>query len=519
MQAQFNQAQSLHQAGHFQQAEALYRELLNDQPEHPLLNARLGLLLHQTQRNSGALVLLSKAIEMLPNEFELLMQGVGVATQLADHETAEKWLKKALLIKPDDIQANEQLAGVLVGNHKESEALGIAKKVIRLDPKNANGYNLKGLALSRLGDTDKGYKAFQKALRLNPGQLAVIRNLILYGKNKKEPLLEQLIPQLEERVMQKNLPAMVKMNMAYVLSMYFEKRKASEKSFRYLKLGNDTNRAGYAYQHSDTQRQFGELAKRFNQDLKTAFGNKGLTDGSAIFILGMPRSGTTLVEQVLSSHSQVEAEGEIQDLKNSVDMNGVIGVADMSHEQTVARCLKAANQYLECVRARQSASYFTDKMPYNFMLIGLIALAMPNAKIIHCTRDPLETCFSIYKQNFSGSHSYTNELRELGQYYNVYQSLMAHWNALFGEKIYALNYEKMIDNSEREIAALLEFCGLEMESKCLEFHKNKRAVRTASVAQVRQPIYRDAMKASAPYQKALQPLISVLESGEGSAFI
>jgi len=144
------------------------------------------------------------------------------------------------------------------------------------------------------------------------------------------------------------------------------------------------------------------------------------------------------------------------------------------------------------------------------MMLGLIAMALPNAKIIHCTRDSLETCYSIYKQNFSGSHAYTNDLVELGQYYTLYQSQMAHWNELFGEQVYEANYEKMVENSEQEIANLLAYCDLDVESQCLEFHKNKRAVRTASVAQVRQPIYKDAIKASTPVAKYLQPLRDVL---------
>jgi hypothetical protein len=154
-------------------------------------------------------------------------------------------------------------------------------------------------------------------------------------------------------------------------------------------------------------------------------------------------------------------------------------------------------------------------MPYNFMFLGLIALALPNAKIIHCTRDPLETCFSIYKQNFSGSHAYSTDLVGLGQYYNLYKTLMAHWQSLFGDQIFEANYERIVDDSAVEIGKLLEFCSLVKEPACFEFHKNKRVVRTASVSQVRQPIYRDSIKASTPYLEYLKPLINTLESGDG----
>ncbi|MFT7185357.1 MAG: Tfp pilus assembly protein PilF, partial [Pseudohongiellaceae bacterium] len=195
MQAQFNQAQSFHQAGNFQQAEAIYRQLLQHEARHPVISARLGALLHQTNRKAEALLFFKVAITELPAEYDLLMQGVATATQLAENELAEQWLTMAISLKPNEVLPREQLAGVLIGNHKEIDALALIKSVIKIDPSNAGAYNLKGLALSRLGETEKGYKAFQKSVKLNPGQLAVVRNLILYGKGKNEPILETLIPQ------------------------------------------------------------------------------------------------------------------------------------------------------------------------------------------------------------------------------------------------------------------------------------------------------------------------------------
>jgi Tfp pilus assembly protein PilF len=519
MQAQFNQAQSFHQAGNFQQAEAIYRQLLQHEARHPVISARLGALLHQTNRKAEALLFFKVAITELPAEYDLLMQGVATATQLAENELAEQWLTMAISLKPNEVLPREQLAGVLIGNHKEIDALALIKSVIKIDPSNAGAYNLKGLALSRLGETEKGYKAFQKSVKLNPGQLAVVRNLILYGKGKNEPILETLIPQFEQRVNQGNQPDLVQMNMAYILSMYFEKKSngqyySPEKAFRYLKIANDVSQKGKPYLHRNTQQTFAQLVEFFNERFKATFKLSGLADASPIFILGMPRSGTTLIEQILSSHSLVSAEGEISDLSQSMSIHQFIG-KDQTEMAAVSDCLATVKLYLDRVRARQSSTFFTDKMPYNFMFVGLIALALPKAKIIHCTRDPLETCFSIYKQNFSGNHAYSNDLEGLGQYYNLYKTLMSHWESLFCEQIFEANYERMVENSELEIEKLLDYCNLDSEPTCFEFHKNKRAIRTASVSQVRQPIYKDSIKASAPYLEYLKPLIEVLESGKG----
>lgn len=513
MQALFQQADIHLKKGDFPKAEALYRELLSQEPNHPLLNSRMALLLSQTQRPHEALRTISTSISALPDHPDLLNQGVSLATLVGENDQAETWLKRLIALKPNELSLKEQLTGVLIGNHKEDQALELAKQLIKLAPDNANAYNLKGLALSRLGETEKGYKAFLKALKLNPGQLAVIKNMLIYGKGKKEPLLDKLIPQLETKLETQNQAPTVQMNIAYILSMYFDKAKNPNKSFHYLKMGNDINRSNYHYSNDDTRSQFDQLMATFSAELKKAFEGQGLEDDSAIFILGMPRSGTTLVEQILSSHSLVEAEGEITDFKDSVAAYDNILSASLSAEQKVTQCVNVAKQYLSSVRQRQSATFFTDKMPYNFMFLGLIAMALPNAKIIHCTRDPLETCFSIYKQNFTGSHVYTNELTELGQYFGEYQRMMTHWQSLFPDQIYEVNYERVVADSEQEITQLLNYCGLTLEPQCFNFHKNKRAVRTASVSQVRQPIYKDALKASSPYRAQLAPLIKALELG------
>ena len=516
MQEILKQAQTFHQQGKFAEAESLYRQLQKRDPKNPLFNSRLALLLSQTQRAQEALSFISRALDALPDNPDLLSQGVAISTSLAENKLSEKWLTILLKLKPHDLALQEQLCGVLIANHQEQKALLLSKNIIKQSPSNASAYNLKGLALSRLGDVEKGYKSFQKALKLNPGQLAVIKNLLIYGKGKKEPLLDQLIPQLEQQLMTPSQAPAVKMNIAYVLSMYYEKMKNTSKSFHYLKLGNDINRSTYQYSHQQTSHQFQALMNTFSESLKAEFegegvDTKGLADSAPIFILGMPRSGTTLIEQILSSHSLVAAEGEISDLKENFEKHADILTDELPLSTKVDKCLSVAQAYLDDVRERQDARFFTDKMPYNFMLVGLIATALPNAKIIHCTRDPLETCFSVYKQNFSGSHAYTNELTELGQYFLEYKKMMAHWQGLFGAQIYEANYEKMVADSESEIANLLTFCGLDSETACFEFHKNKRAVRTASVSQVRQPIYKDALKASAPYEKQLQPLIDALK--------
>ena len=322
MQAQFSQASQFHQAGQLDKAEPIYRELLAASPNHPVLLARLAILLQQKGQPYEAIEMMAQAIELAPDEHELVKQGIAIATQASRNDLAEEWLQLAIQKEPNDVALKEQLVGVLVGNHKESDALKLVKEVLKLAPQSANAHNLKGLILSRLGETEKGYKAFQKAVSLNPGQLGAVRNLLIYGKGKKEPLLDQIIPQLERQLTVPNLPPQAKMNMAFVVSQYYEKQKNSQKMFQYLKQGNDICRTSFNYAHEQTEKRFESIRALFNEALADALKGQGIEDNSAIFILGMPRSGTTLIEQILSSHSKVESEGEIVDLEKGLCQPG-----------------------------------------------------------------------------------------------------------------------------------------------------------------------------------------------------
>lgn len=516
MQQLLQQALAAQQRRDFQQAESIYQQLLQQTDGHPAIEAHYAALLCQTRRAREALPYLKRAIDGLPDEQTVLQQGIQIASQLGEHQLALDWLRRLISRVGEQGPLLEQLAGIQIACHEEEEALKTLKKLLKLMPKNANAQNLKGLALCRLGDTEKGYKCFQKSVQANPGNLGALRNLLTYGKGRKEPLLDQVMPQLQKHLNQPGLDAQSKMNIGYILALYFDKKQPAE-SFAYLSMANSLNRQQYTYQHAATQRMFENLMDAFDASFIDAAKTLALDSPAPIFILGMPRSGTTLIEQILSSHSKVEAQGEIEDLRKSFEKEGD-GLFPPKHiDERVAAGRRVCQSYLDAVSERHSAPHFTDKMPYNFMLIGLIASLMPNAKIIHCTRDPIETCFSIYKQNFSGSHAYSNDLEELGQYFNAYQSLMAVWQQRFPGCIYTVNYEALIQSPDSEISNLLHFCGLDTEPACLAFYKNKRAVRTASVAQVRQPLYKDAMKASAPYITQLEPLRAVLDSKAGGA--
>ncbi|MCP4023091.1 MAG: sulfotransferase, partial [Desulfobacteraceae bacterium] len=242
----------------------------------------------------------------------------------------------------------------------------------------------------------------------------------------------------------------------------------------------------------------------------------GCSNKSPIFILGMPRSGTTLVEQILASHPQVFGAGELTDFSIVARQFSWEELKKGSDEIVSGKAdpfKKAGQDYINRVQKHADGEKFiTDKMPHNFVSIGFIRLFLPNAKVIHCTRDPMDTCFSIFKHLFSGqkTHKYAYNMKELGHYYNLYLDLMEHWKITLPGYIYEIKYENLVSNQKEETRKLLEFGGLPWEEACLSFHKTKRRVATASAIQVRQPIYKDSIQLWKRYEVQLEDLQKVI---------
>jgi hypothetical protein len=231
----------------------------------------------------------------------------------------------------------------------------------------------------------------------------------------------------------------------------------------------------------------------------------------------MPRSGTSLAEQILASHPDVFGAGELPVVNRMVDQLATVLDTSIPYPE----CLKyldnhtleqLASEYLEEAQLKSNDEQFiTDKMPSNFMHLGFISLMFPNARIIHCTRDPLDTCLSCYFQNFTGEHPYAYSLTSLGKFYRMYEKLMEHWSKVIPNPIFELSYEKVVVNPEQEIRSMVDFCGLEWDDKCLDFHQTKRTVATASHSQVRQKIYTSSVGKWRSYEKHLDELCSALE--------
>ncbi|MCP4023282.1 MAG: sulfotransferase, partial [Desulfobacteraceae bacterium] len=270
---------------------------------------------------------------------------------------------------------------------------------------------------------------------------------------------------------------------------------------------------------------FNKIKQVFTPDFFSIYGDCGIQDKTPVFIVGMPRSGTTLVEQILASHHLVFGAGELENLTHCVGQFSLLEISKNdpnSISENKKQLNQAGRKYLESLRAvGKEAAFITDKMPQNYLQIGFIKTILPNAKVIHCVREPMDTCFSIFKHLFPGVssqqvvHPYAYDMEELGRFYHYYNDLMAHWQRVLPGFVVDIKYENMVSNQEKETRRLLEFCGLEWDDSCLTFFKTRRKVSTASAEQVRQPIYRDSVFRWKLYEKHLVPLQKVVRNYRG----
>lgn len=522
----FAHATELHQRGDLKRAYDIYQELLKVGGANPVIDARLAKLFAQQGKVPLGLAHYRKAIAKMPDERSLREEASDLALRSGDTRFALECLSTILEKHPNDIRVREKYIGALLSDGQDEKARSAVKQALNSQKDNPTLINFKGLLLCRAGDIDKGYQLFERAIKIAPGHLGVLKNLVIYEQGRDSASLRQLMPQLERQLRASKTPSEQLAMMAHTLFVYYERRDP-DKAFPFLILCNDIKRQAFPYQHKDSYALFERIRSSFTpsfiefcrsrfERLELENEESDLCKAAPIFILGMPRTGTTLVEQILANHSKVNALGELKHLSRSFELNGA-KIFDLSLDasQRFESLMQVAKGYLSEIGHQSGNLHFTDKMPYNFMFVGMIAVLLPNAKIIHCTRDPVETCFSIYKHQFQGNHGYTNRLDEVAQYYNLYQSLMAHWQDCVGDRIYDIPYEALVNHPEDQIKALLAHCDLEEEARCYQFHKARRTVKTASAAQVREGIYRDALTAAKPFYRYLTPMIEALASGEG----
>ncbi len=485
---------------------------LSIDPHYANANNNLGAAMQRLGRLDDAIDCYRRALAAKP-DYPEAQNNLGAALRDSGHlEQAVQCFRKALEKEPEYAEAYNNLGATLQDLGRVESAMECFQAALSICSTYGDAqFNLSG-ALKRLGRLDEAAESYRKTITLDPDNAEAHRLLSMIQERVED---DEAIAAMEGLYSQAGVSDEQKMHLAFGLSKAYEAKKQYGKVFPYLRAANSIRRRSYEYSIADDKDHLGRIKEVFSARFFERLGNGGCTDRTPIFILGMPRSGTTLVEQILASHSQVFGAGELPDLENLVE--------DQCQHRFPERVLEWGGEELWHLGARYvgrvrrhstTATYITDKLPANFLFLGLIKAILPNASVIHCMRDPMDNCYSIYKHYFTGLKKYTNDLEELGRYYTYYADLMDHWRETIPEFFFDLQYEELVRDQESLTRELLDFCGLPWEPACLSFHETKRDVATASAVQVRRPMNSDSVQLWKHYENELQPLLRILREAE-----
>jgi len=464
-----------------------------------------------------------------------------LAGRIGRYRDSEALLRRAIELSPAFTAARANLALVLYRLNRPAEAIDELEQVVAEDPDNPGHANLQAAAFGRVGDFDGAIALYDRVLKDAPNQPRI---WMTYGHILKTVGRQQdgiaayrralaLMPALGEawwslanlktvKFDDADIAAMEgaladpgisdedRFHLDFALGKAFEDRRQAEAAFRHYDAGNALRRTKLVYEPDETRRFVDRSIALFTPDFLAERAGQGCDAPDPIFILGMPRAGSTLIEQILSSHSLVEGTSELPDIPTLArrDQNYPEGMADFAPDKLRA----LGEEYLKRTRIqrRTDRPFFIDKLPNNWAHLPFIHLILPKAKIIDARRHPLGCCFSNFKQHFARGQAFSYALEDMGRYYRDYVRLMAHVDRALPGRVHRVIYEDMVDHTEREVRSLLAYCGLEFEPACLAFHETERAVRTASSEQVRQPIFREGTEAWKPFEPWLDPLKTAL---------
>jgi tetratricopeptide (TPR) repeat protein len=424
------------------------------------------------------------------------------------------YCEKRLAVAPS-ADAEDMLASALEKSNRVEEALIHAEKAVALAPKNTAYLNNLGLMQSKMGKLEEGKNSFKRVMLLEPNLLAPYMNLAHFHRFSDADTAE--IENLKRFIDRPGSQKQEQAALFFTLGKAMDDCKRYDEAFAYYAKGNSLMRRLNPYDKSENSRLFTALKQVFTKEFFAKNTLTGHTSDAPIFIVGMPRSGTTLTEQMLSSHPDIAGAGELEHLIHLTLLLPKILETETAYPEVVRhftqeKLLDVAESYLTHLRGFSGGlPHITDKMPYNFLHLGLIALLFPKARIIHCTRDLVDTGLSIYFQRFVSGNTYAYDLADIAEYIREYHALMQHWQEVLPISIVEAPYSAMVADSEEETRRILEALNLPWDDACLQREENTRAVRTASVWQVRQPIYTRSLARWKRYASHIQPLTEGLD--------
>ena len=496
-------------------AEDKCRSFLKENPTHTYAMSLLAEIANRLGYFDDAEFLLEKAVEFKPEDGDLRMKYASI---LRKKQKFAKTMEQVNILcdkYPANLNYQAQKASEIMQNGEHEEAISLLEDILRKNPFNFSTLTSKGHAEKTLGKTDQAIKSYQSAYQIKPDHgeaFFSLANLKTYSFTGDE------LDNMREQVGRVDLSLRDKAYFHFALAQGCEVNGEYDEAFFHLERGNKikNDQSLYSIERMDKelQAQIDVCDETFFGDL----GSGGHDTKDPIFILGLPRAGSTLVEQILASHSMIDGTLELPNILSIAqslrgeDIYGKLGNYPKSmNSLTLEQRETMGKGFIEDTKMhRKDAPMFTDKMPNNFRHIGLIHLIMPNAKIIDARRYPLDCCFSMFKQLFAQGQEFSYGLAEAGSYYKSYVNLMNHWDKVLPNKILRVNNEDIIEDLEGQVKRMLEFLELPYEEECISFYETDRSVRTASSEQVRRPINKEGMERWKPYSKHLKPLLNSL---------
>ena len=492
---------------------------------------------------------LQKIIAVDPTYFPAFFNLARLFEMSKKFEEAIKFYKKTLEINPNHLESILNLINCYEDINELDKALKISEDSCKLHPnKYEVHYVLGRLTRKKRGikNLDKAYDAYKKTLSINNnfkfaqfGLAQIYKSKGNFSKAKKtfQEIIDsdaneikayyEIVDFLDDKEIKKNIKSLEilenndkqkdenKIYLYFTMGQMFEKINKYDKAIHYYNLGNNLKRKYIDYSIDYDEKKFDAIKKIIDKFGTNKKKNIGCKSSKPIFIIGIPRSGTTLIEQIISSHSKIFGGGELffftDFFQKNLNLENKKNFLEILNNLTKKNFFDIGKIYVnEIEKISKNNKYLTNKLPGNFINIGLIKLSLPNAKIIHCERNSLDTCFSCYKTYFTEGNPYSYSLEELGSFYMLYEKQMNYYQEVFGQQILNIKYEEVVANTKKETKKILDYLDLNFEENCLEFYKNKRPIQTASVVQARKPVYKSSINSWMKYKDFLKPLTDKL---------
>ncbi|WP_435096751.1 tetratricopeptide repeat-containing sulfotransferase family protein [Candidatus Pelagibacter bacterium nBUS_27] len=501
----------------FSQAILDCEKLIKKFPENSYFYNLCGLALQKSDQTNKSIKYFKKAISLEPTNFAAMNNLANSYKGLFEYKKAEDLYIEIKKKDPTNIKVLNNYANLKKEFNKYHDAINLLLDAIKVNAKDVNVLSNIAACFQSIGDMNKAKEYALKVLDLEPNNTHIhkfISDMLNYRKDKNHL---NTMRELLHNSSFKNFASKEKADLYFALGKAHEDIGDFENSYYFLNKANLNMKENKNYNFFHIQKLFNNIFKLFNS-LDDKILKKKQSKKRVIFICGMPRSGTTLVEQIIASHSKVSGAGELQYLEKVINEN-FLEDAKFNKQKIIEELSNEKNiifeRYFELLNFHNfDTDIVTDKAPQNFIWIGFIKFFFPNSKIIHCSRNPKDNCLSIFKNQFSSntmSWSYDQTL--VAKYYNLYLEMMNFWKLKYNDFIFDANYEKIVTSPESEVKKMLLFCDLNWESECLNFYQNKKTpVQTASVSQASKPIYKSSINTSSGFSKYLSEMFEILDT-------